>query len=339
MSNAKVFSVIVCTATLVYAAVGFYFLPLATFEGELTRMAMMPESQFGWRKPQPAIDPALMTQAKWNEADVLVVGDSFSDPRIWQTLLVREGIRVRTEHWNNVRGLCEDFMPWLRARGFKGKYIVFEQIERHTESGLAKSVACKKMNYHSSIYSDTPRQPPIVSFDPDHGRYSGSLSVGIKTRLNAWRYERWSRSDDFPLRDMPNDTKLGRVRNGCQLFSHTSCNDILFIGEDRRESELPASTLENVETLSRRLQGVTPIWVFVPDKSTAYLHPNKKFWNEAEQRFHSPNLLRMTQQAIRDRVVDLYPANGTHFTTTGYLMMGEEILGTMRQAGLETPFR
>lgn len=334
MSNAKLFSVLVCVVSLAYAAVGFYFLPAATFEGELTRMAMMPEAKFGWRKPQPAIDAKLMTQAKWDEADVLVVGDSFSDPRIWQTLLVREGIRVRTEQWNNVRGLCEDFMPWLRKLGFKGKYVVFEQVERHAVSDLERSLSCKKMDYRLNSYTDAPRKPPIVSFDPDLGSYGGSLSIGWKTQVNDWWYERWSSSGDFSLREMPNGTRLGRVKDGCKLFSHRSCNDVLFIAEDRGASDLPGGLLQTVEALNRRTPGIVPIWVFVPDKTTAYLYPDKKFWDEAEKRFNSPHLLRMTQRAINDRVVDLYPANGTHFTTTGYLLMGEEILKTLRQAGL-----
>jgi hypothetical protein len=90
--------------------------------------------------------------------------------------------------------------------------------------------------------------------------------------------------------------------------------------------------LDNIEKLNGRMVGVTPIWVFVPNKSTAYLYPDKQFWNKAEKRFHAPNLLRMTQQAIQTKTVDLYPANNTHLSTTGYLLMGEEVLKTLRAA-------
>jgi hypothetical protein len=78
------------------------------------------------------------------------------------------------------------------------------------------------------------------------------------------------------------------------------------------------------------MEGVTPIWIFVPNKSTVYLYPDKQFWNEAERRYGAPNLLRMTQQALERKEVDLYPANGTHISTTGYLLMGEEILKAMQ---------
>lgn len=330
MKHAKLFSVLVFSLLLLYGATGFYFLPLAGFQGDLTRIAMLPESHFGWTKPQPAIDPALMQQSSWQEADVLVVGDSFSDGRVWQTVLTRAGLHVRTEGWDSVRGVCQDFMPWLRGQGFKGKVVVFEAIERSIVDGMSKSVACQRMQTHSSIYADTPRPSPATSFDPGQSGYSGRFSIGIQTRLNVMAYERASRRSDFSSLELPNGARLARVGNGCKLFSHASCNDTLFLAEDRAE-DLPASTLDNVETLNARMPGITPIWVFVPNKSTAYLYPDKQFWNEAERRFHAPNILRTFRQAIAAETVDLYPANNTHVSTTGYLLLGEAIYRNLQQ--------
>lgn len=58
MKHAKIFSMAVMVMVMVlgYGAVGFHFLPQATFQGELTRMALLPESLFGWRQAQPALD-------------------------------------------------------------------------------------------------------------------------------------------------------------------------------------------------------------------------------------------------------------------------------------------
>ncbi len=324
MKYAKLFSLLVFSIMALYGAVGFYFLPLATFQAELTRMAMLPESMFGWSKAQPVIDTTLMHQSSWREADVLVIGDSFSDGRIWQTVLTKAGLHVRTESWDSVRGICEDFMPWVREQGFNGKYIVFESVERNIADGVARSVACKQMQFHPSIYADMPRGTPVTSFNPNHGDYSGKLSVGIQTLIRAWQYERLSRAPDFKGWNLPNGVKMARVNHGCDLFSHEKCNDALFLVHDRVE-ELPENTLDNVAKLNERLHGIKPIWVFIPNKSTAYLYSNKKFWDEAERRFAAPNLLHMTQQAIHNKTVDLYPANNTHFSTTGYLLMGDAV--------------
>jgi hypothetical protein len=331
MKHAKYFSIFVFVAVLGYGAAAFYFLPLAAFQGELTRMGLLPETAFGWTKPQPALDAKWMQQASMQGADILVIGDSFSDSRVWQTVLTQRGLRVRTESWDSMRGICADFMPWLRAQGFAGKYVVFESIERNLAGDLARSVACRQMQYHPNIKTDAPRYPPIVSFDIHRGDYSGKLSIGIQTEMNFRNYLRLSNSPDFKSSVLPNGAKVARIKNGCGLFSHVRCDDALFFGKDKAE-DVEVGALENVEKLSSRLDGVTPIWVFVPNKSTAYLYPDKPFWNEAERRFHAPNLLRMTQQAIQEKTVDLYPANNTHFSTTGYLLMGEEIFKTMQLA-------
>lgn len=320
---------LVFTVVLGYGAVAFHFLPLATFQGDLTRMALLPESLFGWTKPQPQLDAKWMQQVAMKDADVLVIGDSFSASRVWQTILTQHGLKVRTESWDSIRGICADFMPWIRAQGFAGRYVVLESIERNLVDDLRRSAACQHMQYHPNRHTDSPVHPPTVSFDVHQGNYNGKLSTGIQIQLNTMKYERLSNAPNFKDWSLPNDVRIVRVPDGCELFSHSNCKDGLFLSYDNPE-ELDASVLVNIETLNARLDGITPIWAFVPNKSTAYLYPEKQFWNKAEQRFHAPNLLRMTQQAIQARTVDLYPANNTHFSTTGYLLMGEEIFRTMQ---------
>lgn len=330
MTHAKLFSILVSSSLALYGAIGFYALPLAGFQGDLTRIGKLPERMFGWTEPQPAIDPALMHQSSWKEADVLVIGDSFSDARVWQTVLTGVGLRVRTEDWDSVGGVCKDFMPWLHDRGFRGKYLVFEVIERNLPDTLSKSLACNRMDYHPNAHVDDPRSPPPASFDPAQRDYSGSLSVGIETLMNAFEYERAINTPGFASRNWSNGVKLARVKNGCRLFSHARCQEALFLAEDK-PTDIPRDALDRVQAINARLSGVLPIWLFVPNKSTAYLYPDKQFWNEAERRFHSPNLLRMTQTAIKEGTIDLYPANNTHFSTSGYLMLGKEALQAIRQ--------
>jgi len=330
MRSAKLFSILIIAVVLVYGAVGYYFLPLASFQGDLTRMGMLPETQFGWRKPQPPIEPQWLAQVSMQEADVLVIGDSFSEGLVWQTVLAQRGLRVRTEHWGTLHAICADFMPWLNAQGFRGQFVVLQIIERNISKGLEKSVACQHMGIYAKTSDDRSHSPPVVSFDPLRKDWNGRFSVGIRTALNYRRYSQLARTSDFQFADLPNDAKVARVKNGCELFSHARCNDALFLGEDKSE-DIDASTLKNIELLNARMKGITPIWAFVPNKSTVYLHPNKQFWNATEQHLHAPNLLRMAQQAIQKKMVDLYPANNTHFSTTGYLLMGEEILKAIQQ--------
>lgn len=324
MRHAKIFSITVFAATLGYAAISFYFLPLATFQGELTRMSLLPESLFGWTKPQPQLDIQWMQQAPMQEADVLVIGDSFSDPRIWQTALTQRQMKVRTLSWNSMQGICTDFSDWVKAQGFKGKYVIAEIVERNLIDTLQRSADCKQTQYHPHASVDAPRYPPAVSFDTTQGDYSGKLSTGIKTRLNQMEYESLSRPSDFKLWELPNNVKVARVANGCDYFSHVRCDDSLFLAEDKAE-EVNTKAFDLIKTHSPRLQDFIAIWVVVPNKTTTYLHPNKRFWADAENHWHMPNLLQMNQDALTAKTVDLYPANNTHYSTTGYLLMGKEI--------------
>lgn len=331
MRHAKPFSLVVIVLVLCYGALGYYFLPYARFQGDLTRMGMLPETAFGWRKVQPAVDQKWLAQSSMRDADVLVIGDSFSNGRMWQSVLTRHGYKVRTEHWDSMRAICGDFSGWLKAQGFQGQYVVLQIIERNIEDGLKKSITCQTMQTHPSVSADKPRHPLATSFDPDWIDRNGRYSVGINTWLNLRKYSHYSETPEFTSALLPNGAKVARVKNGCELFSHTKCSDALFLAEDKAK-DIDWSTLDMVEQINQRITGAIPVWAFVPNKSTVYLYPEKRFWDEAEHRFASPNLLRSTLQAVAAKTVDLYPANNTHFSTVGYLLMGEDILNAIRQS-------
>lgn len=326
MKSAKIFSILVFAILGVYGAIGLYFLPLAGFEGDLTRVAKLPESLFGWTKPQPALNPDLFKSAAWQDADVLVVGDSFSETRVWQSVLVKNGLRVRTEHWTSVRGVCEDFYSWVRAQGFRGTHVIFEVVERNIEAGIPNSLACKEQVYHPNINADRLRPPPVVTRkEPD---LSGRLSVGMETRANINRYEALSGQSDFGAWNISSGVRLERLSNGCELFSHARCQDVLFYASDRT-NDIGTDVLNQVQELNSRAGDLIPVWVFMPDKSTVFLHPDKQFWNEAEHRLNAPNVLKVMREALDRKTVDLYPANNSHLSTTGYLLLGDSIYQRM----------
>lgn len=332
MRPAKLFSLLIACLVLTYGAIGFHFLPQASFQGDLTRVGQLPESAFGWRKPQPKIDRRLMQQAAWQDADVLVIGDSFSEPRVWQSVLVAQGYRVRTEHWTAIRGICEGFMPALRQQGFRGRYVVLEVVERNVTQGLPDSVACRRMDMHHNLSADMDREPPPVTFDPDGQRYDGRLSIGIQTALNFRDYAARSTQPGFTSVVVPNGVRVARVENGCALFSHRRCQDALFWAGDSPK-DIDDEVLDSMTTLDRRMEGVVPIWVVVPNKSTAYLYPDKTFWHRAVQRFDTPDMLQLIRGRIERGEVDVYPGNNSHFSTSTYLQMGEAILERMRKSG------
>lgn len=326
MNHAKFFSIFVAVAIGIYGLVGFYFLPMANFEGDLTRMAKLPEGYFGWTKEQPSINPELMKSASWQDADVLAIGDSFSNAQVWQTVFAQKGVRVRTEPWESVFDICGDFSEWIKSKGFRGKYIIIESAEKYIEDRLARSVECKHMQYHS--LAGLTVSPPPTLLDRHKIDYTGRLSIGIQTKLNALKYQRLSSTPGFTGSEEFDEVRLVHMVNGCDLFSHPRCNDVLFYKKDRLE-DLGENILGDMAVTNTRMKNFSVIWVVIPDKATVYLHPEKKFWDEAAHRFGAPNLLADFTQEIRKKTKDLYLANNTHLSTTGYLIMGNAIYQSM----------
>ncbi len=326
MMHAKLFSVIVVAAIGIYGVTGYYFLPLAHFEGGLTRLGMLPESRFGWTKEQPAVPHELLRQSSWEEADVLVVGDSFTEPRLWQSALTRRGMKVHSETWSTLPGICEDFTAWSRGKGFTGRYVIIEAVERNVEGTFARSLACTHTSYRPTV--ERQASPPPTRVDRSTAHREGKLSIGIKVYLNAWLLQRQRDNLDLSSIAMPGSVHVISRPDGCELFSHPQCADILFYDEDR-VTDMGTPVLENMEKLSARITDATPIWVVIPDKSTVYMRQGKQFWGKAESRLYAPNLLQTFKQAIESKAVDLYPANETHLSTAGYLMLGENIFQSM----------
>ena len=324
MKSAKLFSIIVIALTGIYAAIGLYCLPLAGFEGDLTRISKLPESLFGWNKTQPAIKPELFRSASWQDADILVIGDSFSsETKAWQTVLIQHGLRVRTEQWNSMRGvLCDDLSDWVRKQGFKGSHIIFEIIERNVEALVTDSASCKQQVFHPDVHSDKPYAPPITNRKTVDR--SGKMSVGIDAWFNSRDYLSLSSQPDFKKWRAPSGITIEHLSNGCELFSHAKCQDVLFLAQDK-EADLGEDVINQIEILNAKAGNFSTLWVFVPNKSTTYLYPDKQFWNKAEQRLPAPNVLKTMRQALANQTVDLYPANNSHVSTTGYLLLGDLI--------------
>jgi len=329
MKHAKIFSVMVVLAVAAFAVIGWYLLPLAAYEGDLTRTGKLPESVFGWTHAQPALAPDLFKSASWQDADVLVIGDSFSAGRVWQTQLTGHGLRVHTETWNTLHAICKDFPAWLHTTGFKGRYIVIEVIERNALSTIGGSVACEQMLTTPADVGFEFYGPPGTHVDRGQRDLSGRLSVGIATWWNARKFARMSAPASFKSWRVNDLTTVARVPGGCDLFSHADCRDVLFYGGDQ-PTDLGAEMFNSMAAIDARLVGYTPIWVIVPDKSTTYLHPDRQFWTQAATRFNAPDILKDFRQAVRDKVIDLYPANNTHVSTTGYLRLGALVWAQIR---------
>lgn len=114
--------------------------------GDLSRIGRVSDHEFGWRKPPPPLPLESMRGVPMDQADILVIGDSFSMTLTWQSVLVKAGYRVTTIYWGQLPFICKNFSQWVEGTGFRGKLIVIESIERLLAERLDDSEACSAMS-------------------------------------------------------------------------------------------------------------------------------------------------------------------------------------------------
>jgi hypothetical protein len=303
------------------------------YQGDLTRVGKWMESDFGWREPQPSIDPKLLVSSTLQEADVLVIGDSFSENLHWQSVLTQSGKKVATIHWGAIGFICEDFSKQLKASGFQGKQIIIQAIERGAVRQFEKSVDCST---NKSIAPNTYRtSSPIAVFIPTDPVFNinGQFIAGLETILHSAAIRvspHYSKIHNYKSKG----TYIYPIEDGCKYFSHQLCQYGLFFHEDYKRPALTEKTIEHIKTLKKRLSDYQTVWVVVPNKSSIYQRKssteiNPTFWKAIEEAKLGPNLLQEVNKN-KSLIKDLYAPNDSHLSTNGYLLLGNIISQQLR---------
>jgi hypothetical protein len=315
---------LVCCALLVTSL----FTPIPY--GDLTRIGRISEREFGWHAPPPPIPDASVKTWPIQEADILVIGDSFSVRYAWQSPLVGAGYRVTTTHWDSTGPLCEDFSGWLARSGFRGKLVIVESIERLLEDRIEKSTACKTMK-HSFKPTPPPFENPAKPAPGFQLNWDAELLSGWLTWRNTraiMRSDSWTNTPEHwgPLID------ARAVPEGCKQFSHHACDKLLMTAEDRVNAAVSAQSARFMGNFERRAAPYRVLWMVVPNKSTVYLQQSHA--DEFRAAFNplkiGPDLFDLAEQN-RFKIMDLFPANETHVSTRGYILFGQRMLEAVRE--------
>ncbi len=297
--------------------------------GDLTRVGYFSERDFGWRSPQPEIPPELFKDYPLADADILVIGDSFSDGRLWQTRLVANDLKVSTIHWHDLNtsgmfnSLPTNLAGTIRASGFKGRYVIIESVERLFQERM--KALCKER--HPIVKNET-----VVNNAPYPERDRISLN-----NLNGaeWGKKALHNKINLSLHLSENYLESGIVKavnfEGCGLFSNRLCSYAIFFQDDFKKPTF--SSVTNVLNVNKNLQseGIQAIWMIVPDKATVYLgygalnqNPYENIW---QQFARYPELIAPDLGAAFIRksrtVKDFYMPNDSHLSTHGFLFLGD----------------
>lgn len=331
MRAAKVWLGIFCAGFLVLAAllVVTLFTPVPT--GALTRIGQISEYQFHGQAPEPDIPYALIQQSPIEQADILVVGDSFSNYFAWQTELVAAGYRIATTHWDWVSPLCPDFAPWLQSAGFKGRLVLLQSIEYLVPERLAAMQQCDSMQ--SRRFKLSP--PPSVSPSPAPPVPRLNSNARLMSGLSTWRHTRRIEASEgvveFDTERFGASVFASPVPDGCAQFSHRLCEKNLFLLMDRTNPELHAPDAEFMHRFITQSHPLTVRWMMIPNKTTVYLDTQRAqdFARRARELAIGPDLFTVAQ-AGRRQMRDLYWPNDNHWSMQGQLYFGRHMLDYVR---------
>lgn len=299
------------------------------FRGDLTRLGRLSETAFGPTRPTATTDPALRVSSALDEADVLVIGDSFSAPLQWQSALVAQGLKVATVHWDTLGPVCADLEATLQSQGFHGKTVVIESVERALDDHLGRSLACARR------YPE-PLQTRHAARDLETAGAFGlntreTLFSGLLTTLNTWRALHTDAPEVVNRGEGAKQVRIQHLPDGCQRFSHRACNRGLFFAQDRTAPLFSPALVERMQRLSARHPGLSITWLVIPNKSGVYLQPDRTARAGAvlETSGLGPDLFGTLTRQSR-QTLDLYNPNDTHTSVEGHQVMGQAVLAWWR---------
>lgn len=323
-SRSALFLIVVLSVVLIHIFIGLAALPLTKFYGDMTRVGRLPERYFGWQAAQPKLDATYLKAVPLAEADTVVIGDSFSMPLVWQSVLTQQGRRIRTYTWDEIGGaICGDVASKLREAGFKGQQIMIESVERMIHGRMEASVNCAKTKVTRLPTAGFSRTAPS-HLPPEQAmsNFKAQLSAGSVTVWHTLRYQMQGEA----LRIYPADTRplmIRKVADGCKVFSHRACPETLFFDTSGTHSP-DAQTTDLLRKVRQYFTGFEVLWLVIPDKGTVYLPTQSNFWQALASApdLQGIDLLSAFQQR-KTAVMDLYYPNDSHLSLAGYLELGK----------------
>lgn len=303
--------------------------------GDLSRIGLVSDREFGWTIQPPAVPREFLRSAPVEQADILVLGDSFSMSHRWQSVLNKAGYRTTTVFWGQLgESLCDDFDDWLARSGFTGKLVIIESVERILKARLDNARTCKQMK--------RPLEYKVEPFSPPADKVPGySLNWGGKL-TSGWDTLRYTREAKSTSADTVSGyaTKARTVVNGCELFSHRLCNKALFFGEDESNGELLAENVDAMRAFTKAQSAFPILWMVIPNKTTTYIDPqhSRAFAEAFKDSGLGPDLFSFAQEK-KTQIRDFYFPNDTHLSMHGQLALGERMLTEVRKIVPAPPTR
>jgi hypothetical protein len=293
--------------------------------GDLTRIGKWTERDFGRNAIQKPIQIKSTGRSLLNP-DILVLGDSFAQENIWQSVVTKEtGYAVQTfDYGKNCLGNFID----AAITNPSSKIIIIESVERTLIARFRNIRSCVKANVFPSEIEGGSRE----SIRPNWP-LTLSLSYLATTAVNTVTL------NFHPEQSIKNDIVVNApLRADCAKFSNRRNDRLLYYADDDLKQQWDPQDIQNAIANILQIQkkaeqnGKKFIFVVAPDKSSVYqscilrdnpIHPKMSNIENLliASGVNTPNLYKTFADKI-NVTSDLYEPDNTHWSIVGYRLAG-----------------
>ena len=321
-----------------------YIQPL---EGDLTRMGGYSERDFGWNIPRMILSDNVKLANKYDKYyDIVVLGDSFSNSGIWQTILANNtNLSFVTLHWDQTN--IDDILnnPFFRKN--PPKLLIAETgIRAFPLRFSSENKSCELINETHAVAEIALENNGVNSYLIKRQRNTethwSEINLNFALTYIKNSFLRLAVNNDF--------TRVKKYKlNRSDLFSNRASNEILLLNtwfdsklwseEDISKAICFASNIQN----KVQSNGKTYFMLLsIPDKGTVYRNyvSNPEYSNVdrltnglSKSDVNVPKLESNLFQAIEHGEKDVYLPNDTHFGTKGYEITAQSILNLISDNG------
>lgn len=326
---------------------------LQPYDGGMTRLGGYPEKLYGWNGSQLRFEKPLYRQYMTREAayrepaDVVVLGDSFTylQDVSWPNYLVQEtGLRLTSFRIDKTP--IDRLLASEEFRAHPPRVLIYETVERE----LWNRAGSKVRDCAARPFARTVRARPVLPLPIEPVPYRRDTATAL---LDL------SLSIDFLAKVVPREY-FGRDRTPVARlalarpapFSNVERSQLLVYKDDLAKAAWTPTMWNGIRCglieLQNRVQanGHTFFVALVaPDKLTAYSDwlveprsraPSRMDLLATDPNLHLPRLDRRLQEAIAAGVVDVYLNNDTHWGSSGYRIVAQELVAYLVHHGILT---
>jgi hypothetical protein len=297
--------------------------------GDLTRIGNWSERDFGWNKPQADVFIHSNGLSVTNP-EILILGDSYSHPNIWQSYL-EQGRQLQTlsYQYQDV-GCIDNWVDWALEKHHPDVHtVVIQIVERSFVPQFRRVSSCPKSKPDPVEISQGDNNPNREKIDITLDGAYLLPAIANSIRIAGGSSERIVSGDSISV---PLSTS--------QLFSNLKSDRILYYAGDESKANWSAEDVRAAVTNLKSIQdaineeGLRFILIVIPDKSSVY----REFFADQDDYLEFPDVNQPLREAGVNAVdlltffqqeapgtIDLYLPNGTHLSAQGYKLLASKV--------------